>query len=96
MLYNNGDSMFYLFAINTLSDVWDEVPYEKREWWLLIKANDNKQELLAWHNKNKSKSNYSYKIVTTSRSIKDCFYPRKEIKTRSQTAQMLKAINYAN
>jgi hypothetical protein len=86
--------MYYLYSIHKMSDVWDEIPYEKREWWALAQVSDDKQKLLDWHSK--FKRDYAYKIVSSDRTLKDCFYPRAEIKTRTQTAQMLKALNYVN
>jgi hypothetical protein len=77
-----------------MSDVWDEIPYEKREWWVLAYSNEDKQTVLDWHNK--YKLDYPYKLINTTRNLKDIFYPRAEIKTRTQTSQMLKALNYAD
>jgi hypothetical protein len=84
--------VYYLYAINKMSDIWDEIPYEKREWWFLAYSNADKQAVLDWHSK--FKRDYSYKIICSPRSLKDCFYPRGEIKKRTQTAQMLKSLNY--
>lgn len=86
--------MFYLYSVHKIADSWDEVPHEKREWWFLAKTASDKQRLLHWHAK--YKRNYPYKIVSSHRNLKDSFYPRAEIKRRTQTAQMLKAINYEN
>lgn len=88
--------MYYLYSIHKMSDVWDEdeIPYVKREWWILARTNTDKQALLDWHAK--YKRDYAYKIVSSDRNLKDCFFPRAEVKTRTQTAQMLKALNYVN
>ena len=86
--------MYYLYSIHKMSDVWDEIPYVKREWWILAHTSNDKQALLDWHAKYKRE--YPYKIVSSDRTLKDCFYPRAEIKTRTQRAQMLKALNYVN
>lgn len=86
--------MYYLYAVHKMSDVWDEIPYEKREWWTLAYTSNDKQTLLDWHSKHKL--DYKYKIISSERNLKDIFYPRAEIKTRTQTAQMLKALNYVN
>lgn len=86
--------MYHLYAVHKMSDVWDEIPYEKREWWTLVCSSSDKQTLIDWYAR--YKRDYTYKIVTSDRTLKDCFYPRAEIKTRTQTSQMLKAINYAN
>jgi hypothetical protein len=86
--------MYHLYAVHKMSDVWDEIPYEKREWWMLVYSDNDKQAVVDWHAR--YKRDYLYKIVSSDRTLKDCFYPRAEIKTRTQTAQLLKAINYAN
>lgn len=86
--------MFYLYSVHKIPDSWSEIPYEKREWWFLAKTSSDKQALLNWHAK--YKRNYSYKIVSSHRNLKDSFYPRAEIKRRTQTSQMLKALNYEN
>jgi hypothetical protein len=88
------NDMYYLYSIHKLSDVWDEIPIEKREWWILAHSNTSKQALLDWYNT--FKREYPYKIVSSDRKLKDVFFPRAEIKTRTQTALMLKALNYVN
>jgi hypothetical protein len=86
--------LYHLYSIHKLSDVWDEIPAEKREWWILAYSSEHKQTVVDWHSR--FKRDYAYKIVSSDRNVKDIFYPRAEIKTRTQTAQMLKAIGYAN
>jgi hypothetical protein len=88
--------MYYLYSIHKISDVWDEdeIPYVKREWWILVRTNSDKQALLDWHAR--FKRDYAYKIVSSERKLKRLFFPRAEVKTRTQTAQMLKALNYVN
>lgn len=85
--------MYHLFVVCTMSDVWDEIPYEKREWWHLEKSSSERQELvdLAALRKNQYTS---HKLVFAEYSLSDCFYPRAEIQKRTNTAKMLKAIGY--
>jgi hypothetical protein len=86
--------MYHLFAVHKLSDDWDEIPYEKREWWVLTYSNACKQAVLDWHSTHKL--NFVYKIVNSDRTLKDIFYPRQEIKKSTQTALMLRAVNYTS
>lgn len=66
--------MYYLYSIHKISDVWDEdeIPYVKREWWILVRTNSDKQALLDWHAR--FKRDYAYKIVSSERNLKDCFF----------------------
>lgn len=85
--------MFYRYSIHKMSDVWDEIPYKKREWWVLESTHDNKNKAIEWHNACKCEG-YTYKLVTSNKKLKDFFYPRAEIERRTQTAYFLKSINY--
>jgi hypothetical protein len=82
--------MYYLFETHSVD--WDEISPEKREWWWLVFKHSDKQTVLDW--------NYQYtrpykrKLVQSSYTLKECFYPRKEIKTSSSTSKMLKAVGY--
>jgi hypothetical protein len=48
--------------------------------------------VLDWHNTHKL--NFVYKIINSDRKLKDIFYPRQEIKKSTQTALMLRAVNF--
>jgi len=85
--------MFYRYLVHSIPDTWTEVPWEKREWWFLASKHGTKEHALSWHKQHK-RSYYRYKLVTSDRNLKDSFYPREEIKKRTQTAQLLKSINY--
>jgi len=87
--------MFYRYSIHKMSDIFDEIPYEKREWWVLASKHASKEEALEWHEAHKHEG-YSYKLVSSNRTLKDCFYPRAEVKKRTQTAQLLKSLNYGS
>jgi hypothetical protein len=90
--YNKENNVYHLYSVHKLSDDWDEIPAEKREWWILAHSDSCKEALIQWHSK--YKRDYAYKIISSDRSLKDIFYPRAEIKTRTQTAQMLKTLKY--
>lgn len=82
--------MYYLFETHSVD--WDEIPPEKREWWWLVFQHPDKQTVIDW-----SKCYprpYKRKLVSSSLTLKECFYPRKEIKTFSSTAKMLKAVGF--
>lgn len=85
--------MYQLYEVRTVSDQLDYVPYEKREWWMLKAKAADKAELVEWHKKHKM-SHYTYKIVSTRFSLKDSFYPRSEVKRRTDTAKFLKQQGY--
>lgn len=87
--------MYHLYIVNSMDDIWDETPYERREWWNLEKSSADRQELVDLASRRKSP--YSkHKLVFTEYNISDCFFPRAEIKRRTNTAKMLKAIGYGN
>lgn len=85
--------MYHLFVVVTMDDVWDEIPYEKREWWFLEKRSADREELVALASRRKSVYT-SHKLVRADYTVSDCFYPRAEIKRRTNTAKMLKAVGY--
>lgn len=85
--------MYKLFEIRKIDDILDYVPEEKREWWMLKAEAKDKQELLDWHRKHKM-SHYSYKIVGTKYKLKDNFFPRTEVRRRTETAKFLKQQGY--
>jgi hypothetical protein len=87
--------MYHLYIVNSMDDIWDEIPYEKLEWWHLEKSSLSRQELVELAAKRKSP--YSkHKLVFAEYSLSDCFYPRLEIKKRTNTAKMLKSVGYGN
>jgi len=87
--------VYHLYIVNHRDDVWDEIPYEKREWWLLEKRSENRQELVDIAAKRKSPY-WKHKLVFAEYTIGDCFFPRAEIKRRTNTAKMLKSVGYGN
>lgn len=87
--------MYYLYIVNSLSDVWEEIPYEKRECWTLECKSENRQELVDIAAGRKSPY-WKHKLISADYNLSDCFFPRAEIKRRTNTAKMLKAIGYSN
>lgn len=85
--------MYYRYAVYKESDVCDEVPWEKREWWRLASTHTSKQEALEWHNEHK-RHQYTYKLIYSDRTLSDSFFPRIEIKRRTETAKMLQNLKY--
>jgi len=86
--------MFYLYAIQKHSDHCEEIPYEQREWWYQLLSSEVKQELLDWYSKFKPNCYHSYKIVQVQGTLPDFFYPRREIKRRTNAAKLLKSMNW--
>jgi hypothetical protein len=87
--------MHYLYIVTTFSDVWDEIPHDKREWWLLEKRSADRQELVDLAAGRKSPY-YKHKLVYAEYSLSDFFFPRAEIKRRTNASKMLKAVGYTN
>jgi hypothetical protein len=87
--------MYYLYIVNSVSDVCDEVPYEKREWWLLEQKSADKQYLINIASERKSPY-WRHKLVYAEYTLSDFFYPRAEIKRRTNASKMLKATGYGN
>ncbi len=87
--------MYHLYMVNSVSYVWDEIPYEKREWWHLEAKSVDKQYLVDIASKRKSPY-WKHKLVYAEYTLSDCFFPRAEIKRRTNTAKMLKSVGYGN
>jgi hypothetical protein len=87
--------MYHLYIVNSVSDVWDEIPYEKREWWTLEQKSADKQYLINLAAGRKSPY-WKHKLVYAEYTLSDCFFPRVEIKRRTNTAKMLKSVGYGN
>lgn len=87
--------MYHLYIVNSVSDVCDEIPHDKREWWFLEKSSTDRQELVDIAAKRKSPY-WKHKLVFAEYTLSDFFYPRAEIKRRTNAAKMLKAVGYGN
>lgn len=87
--------MYHLYIVNSRDDTWDEIPYDKREWWFLEKSSADRQELVDLAAGRKSVY-WKHKLVYAEYSLSDFFFPRAEIKRRTNTAKMLKSVGYTN
>lgn len=85
--------MYHLYAVcyGTL----DEAPESMREWWMLQFKDKDKQTVVEWFNRYKRKQ-YKYKLVYSTSTLKDFFYPKQEILKSTSTSKMLKQVKYAS
>ncbi len=83
--------MFYLYSVHR-ELVADECPVDMREWWFLRNSAQDREQLVNW--RKLYGGDFEFKLVKTDISIKDFFYPIRELKTKSNTSRVLKSIGY--
>lgn len=82
--------MYYLYE--THGTDCEETPSARREWWWLVYKHEDKQTVLDWNSR--FKRQYKRKLIQSSSTLKECFYPRAEILLNTSTSRMLKNVGY--
>lgn len=84
---------YYIFEIHNVDGFCDDIPREKCEWWEMRHSAPTKEQALDWVSQFRTK-NSKYKLVSSALSLKQSFFPRAEVKTKTHTSRFLKQINY--